>query len=124
MSFFDKAKEIANKAKNKIETVANDTITDAKKLIKTELIDYITKLKLLNEADIQLINNKIDTCEISVNNINDVISQIKSMNKENITKDNIMKLLNNLCKQSGGYYYKKYLKYKHKYMNLKAQLNL
>lgn len=117
------AKQLANEAQKKVEQIANDVKTKAINYVKAELSTNSS----LTRIQLEDIVTRISKCTISFGEMNGVITTIQKMKKEDkISYDDIIDLLNKLCleEKKGGYYHKKYLKYKHKYLNLKAQLNL
>ncbi len=128
MSFFkgleEGAKKLADKAMQTGTKIVAEVGDKAIQLSKTELTKYITGLESLTQEQKKSLDEKITKCNIKLDNIKNVLKEIMSMDIKNIKIENIDNLLDKLCDKTGGHYYKKYLKYKHKYLNLKAQLNL
>ena len=128
----DKATQLANEAKAKVELLANEAkdkaeqlANEAKAQIKKTFINELASYGF-TEDEIKTIGSTIDKCTLSMSKIKDAFDSLRKMDIKNIDKKTFMNKLNELCSENktGGYYHKKYLKYKHKYLNLKAQLNL
>jgi DNA-directed RNA polymerase specialized sigma54-like protein len=123
--FANKAKESATQLANEAKVRAEQLAKETKIAIATTFIDGLTAYGFTDEEK-KTIKSTIENCTLSMVKIKNALDSLKGMNTADINKKTFMDKLNILCPKNikGGHYYKKYLKYKHKYLNLKAQLNL